>query len=96
MACLGFGVGLLGVYGFFVEPLSREFGVGVATINIGPVALLLVPAFAAPVVGKLADRMSIRRIVLAGIFCAMLSLAFISMAPSLLLVAFGFLVFALG
>ena len=96
MACLGFGVGLLGVYGFFVEPLSREFGVGVATINIGPVALLLVPAFAAPVVGKLADRMSIRRIVLAGIFCAMLSLAFISMVPSLLLVAFGFLVFALG
>jgi predicted MFS family arabinose efflux permease len=87
---------LLGVYGFFVEPLSREFGVGVATINIGPVALLLVPAFAAPVVGKLADRMSIRRIVLAGIFCAMLSLAFISVAPSLLLVAFGFLVFALG
>ncbi len=96
MACLGFGVGLLGVYGFFVEPLSREFGVGVATINVGPVALLLVPAFAAPMVGKLADRMPIRRIVLAGIFCAMLSLAFISVAPSLLLVAFGFLVFALG
>ena len=41
---MGLGVGLLGIYGFFVEPLSREFGVGVATINIGPVALLLVPA----------------------------------------------------
>ena len=96
MACLGFGVGLLGVYGFFVEPLSREFGVGAATINIGPVALLLVPAFAAPVVGRLADRMSIRRILLAGIFCSMFSLAVISIAPTLALVAVGFLVFALG
>jgi predicted MFS family arabinose efflux permease len=96
MACLGFGVGLLGIYGFFVEPLSREFGVGTATINIGPVALLLVPAFAAPVVGKLADRVSIRRLALAGVFCAMLSLGFISVAPSLWLVATGFLGFAFG
>ena len=96
MACLGFGVGLLGIYGFFVEPLSREFGVGAATINIGPVALLLVPAFAAPVVGRLADRVSIRALVLTGIFCAMLSLCLISLAPSLWLAAAGFLVFALG
>ncbi len=96
MACLGFGVGLLGVYGFFVEPLSREFGVGVAAINIGPVALILVPAFVAPLIGKLADRRSIRAISLAGICCAMLSLMFISMAPSLWMVATGFVVFALG
>lgn len=96
MACLGFGVGLLGIYGFFVEPLSREFGVSTAAINIGPVALLLVPAFAAPLVGRLADSMSIRRIVLAGVFCAMFSLCFISLVPSLWLVSAGFLLFALG
>ena len=96
MACLGFGVGLLGIYGFFVEPLSREFGVGAATINIGPVALLLVPALVAPAVGRLADRVSIRRIALAGISCAMLSLCFISVVPSLWLAALGFLGFALG
>ena len=34
----------MGIYGFFVEPLSSEFGVGVAMLNVGPVALLLVPA----------------------------------------------------
>ena len=70
MACLGLGVGLLGIYGFFVEPLSREFGVGVATINIGPVALLLVPALVAPAVGRLVDRAAIRPIALAGVTCA--------------------------
>ena len=43
MACLGCGVGLIGIYGFFVEPLAQTFGVGVAAINTGPVALLLVP-----------------------------------------------------
>ncbi len=96
MACLGLGVGLLGIYGFFVEPLSREFGVGVATINIGPVALLLVPAVVAPAVGRLVDRVSIRPIALAGVTCAMLSLCFISVAPTLWLAALGFLGFALG
>ena len=96
MACLGFGVGLLGIYGFFVEPLSREFNVGVAAINIGPVALILVPALVAPMVGKLADRRSIRAISLAGIFCAMLSLVFISQARSLGMAAVGFVFFALG
>ena len=39
MICLALGAGLIGIYGFFVKPLSEEFGVGVATLNIGPVAL---------------------------------------------------------
>ena len=38
MLCFGLGVGLMAVYGFFVAPLSQEFGVGVAVLNIGPVA----------------------------------------------------------
>jgi len=96
MACLGFGIGLVGIFGFFVEPLSREFEVGTAVINIGPIALVLVPAFAAPLVGRLVDRMSIRGMILAGVTLAMLSLMAISVAPSLRLLACGFLMFALG
>ena len=96
MACLGFGAGLIGIYGFFVEPLSREFGVGVATINIGPVAFLLVPGIVAPMVGRLVDRVAIRRLILFGVSVAMLSLCAVSRAPTLLLAALAFLAFAMG
>jgi len=96
MLCFAFGLGLVGIYGFFVQPLSQEFGVGAATINIGPVALLLVPALVAPLVGRLADRVSIRRIVLAGVSCAMVSLCLVSIAPTLWVAAVAFLGFALG
>ncbi|QFU77418.1 MFS transporter [Halioglobus maricola] len=96
MACLGFGAGLMSIYGFFVPALSEEFGVGAATINIGPVALMLVPGLAAPFVGKFADSMPIRRIILAGCTLAMLGLVLTSLAPSLAVAGLCFLLFALG
>lgn len=96
MTCLGLGAGLIGIYGFFVEPLSREFGVGAAIINLGPVALLLVPGIVAPFVGKLADRLPIHLLMLTGVTIAMLSLLGISQANSLLLAAVGFVCFVLG
>jgi predicted MFS family arabinose efflux permease len=96
MSCLGLGAGLIGIYGFFIQPLSEEFGVGVATLNIAPVALLLVPGFVAPFVGRLADRLPVRRLVLTGVTLAMLSLVAASRAPSLALAALGFLGFSLG
>jgi predicted MFS family arabinose efflux permease len=96
MCCLGLGAGLIGIYGFFVEPLSKEFGVGVAVLNIGPVALLLVPGIVAPMIGKLADRLPIRRIILTGVSLAMFSLFAISQAPALWLVGLGFVCFSLG
>jgi len=96
MLCFGLGVGLMAVYGFFVAPLSQEFGVGVAVLNIGPVALLLVPGILGAAIGKLADRLPIRRILLVGVSLSMLSLLAISQAPTLALVALGFLSFSLG
>ena len=96
MTCLGLGAGLVGIYGFFVEHLSAEFGVGVATLNIAPVALLLVPGFVAPFVGRLVDRVPIRRMLLTGATFAMLSLFMVSKAPTLGLAGLGFLCFALG
>jgi MFS family permease len=96
MCCLGLGPGVMAIYGFFVEPLSQEFGVGVAVLNTGPVALLLVPAFLGALIGKLADRLPVRNIMLCGACLAMFSLIAIGLAPSLVWVAVGFLAFSLG
>ncbi len=96
MVCLGLGAGLLGIYGFFVKPLSEEFGVGAAVLNMGPVALLLVPGLVAPFVGRLADRLPIRRVILTGATLAMLSLIAVSFAPTLAIAATCFVLFAAG
>ncbi|MEZ5569378.1 MAG: MFS transporter [Halioglobus sp.] len=96
MCFLGLGPGLVGIYGFFVDPLSREFGVGAAVINIGPVAILLVPSLISPFIGRLTDRVPIRRLILVGVSVAMGALLAISQAPSLTLAMLGFLVFAAG
>ena len=96
MCCLALGPGMMGVYGFFVEPLSKEFDVGVAMLNVGPVALLLVPAILGSWIGKMADQLPIRNILLIGVTLGMLSLMAITAAPALWLVALGFLSFSLG
>jgi MFS family permease len=96
MTCLGLGAGLMSIYGFFVEDLATEFDTGLAAINAGPVALLLVPGIIGPLVGRLVDRVPVRRLMFIGATIGMLSLGLVSQAPSLLLAALAFLGFALG
>jgi len=96
MFCLGLGPGVMAIYGFFVEPLSQEFGVGAALLNAGPIALLLVPGIFGPAIGKMADRLPVRMLLLVGVTVSMLSLLAIGRAPTLALVALGFLSFAVG
>lgn len=96
MCCFALGPGIIGIYGFFVEPLAKEFNVGVAVLNLGPVALLLVPGILGPTIGKLADRLPVRLIMLTGATTAMLSLFAIGQAPTLILVALGFIGFSIG
>lgn len=96
MICLALGAGLIGIFGFFAEPLSREFNVGIATVNIAPVALLLAPGLLAPMIGKLVDRLPIRPIIMTGVAVAMLSLLATSRAPTLGLAGLGFAGFAIG
>ena len=96
MTCLGLSAGLIGIFGFFVEPLSQEFDVTVAALNMAPVALLLVPGILSPVVGRLIDRMPARRLILAGSGLAMFSLFMVSRAPSPLWASIAFFCFALG
>ncbi|MEH6549749.1 MAG: MFS transporter [Pseudomonadales bacterium] len=96
LLCQGLGMGLVGIYGFFVNPLAEEFGVGIATINTGAVFLLVVPAFIAPLVGKLVDRFPIRNIMLIGVFVGMGALVGLSQAPSLGLITACFILYAAG
>jgi predicted MFS family arabinose efflux permease len=96
MTCLGLGAGLMSIYGFFVEDLATEFDTGLAAINAGPVALLLVPGIIGPLVGRLVDRVPVRRLMFTGATIGMVSLGLASQAPSLLLAALAFLGFALG
>ncbi|MEP1471166.1 MAG: MFS transporter [Halieaceae bacterium] len=96
MTCLGLGAGLISIYGFFVEDLATEFDAGLAAINAGPVALLLVPGLIGPLVGRLVDSVPVRRLMLIGATIAMVSLALASQAPTLWLAGLAFLGFALG
>ncbi|MEM9254038.1 MAG: MFS transporter [Pseudomonadota bacterium] len=96
MLCLALGAGLIGVYGFFVEPLAAEFGVGLAVMNVGPVALLLVPGLFGPIIGRLADRLPIRRLVFAGACIASFALLAISQSDQLAWIALSWLLFSLG
>ncbi len=94
--CQALGIGILGVYGFFVQPLAAEFNTGVAVINLGPVMLLLVPAFLGPVIGRYIDTHSIRTIMLIGVAIAVVSLVLMSQMPTLIGLACGFLGYSLG
>jgi predicted MFS family arabinose efflux permease len=96
MLCLGLGAGLIGIYGFFVRPLTEEFGVGATLINLGAVALLIVPGIVSPYVGRLADRLPARRMVMIGVTIAVTALLLISVSPSLVLIGLSFVLFSFG
>ena len=89
MFCLCFGMGLMSIFGFFVNPLAEDFGVGRAAITAGPIMLLIVPAFTGPIVGRLADTVPIKLIMLFGVTLAMLGLWLVSIADSLRFAGFG-------
>ncbi len=96
LCCLGLGAGLIGIYGFFTPHVAKEFGVGVAVVNVGAILLVLVPGMAGPFVGKMVDRFPVRRILLAGSTIAMSGLILTSMAPAPWLAGVAFVFFALG
>lgn len=58
MTALGFGV--------LVKPLSEEFGLTRSAVNLGLVLLLLGTSLSAPVIGRLADRFSVRVLMVGG------------------------------
>jgi MFS family permease len=94
--CQAMGIGILGIFGFFVAPLAAEFGAKVAVLNTGIVFLLIAPAFIGPIFGKFIDTHSIRNIMLWGVAIASLALLAISQMSALWMVGCTFMVYALG
>jgi cyanate permease len=93
---MGMGMGLISVYGFFAAPVADEFGISHVLINSGPIFLLVMPAFLGPVVGRLADRVPIRNLLVLGVLIAMTSLYLMSAANSFRYVTAYFICFTIG
>ena len=72
-------------YGLFVLPVSQEFHLSRADANTGLVILSLGIAIQAPFLGRLADRVSVRRIMIVGSLLFAASLATLAVSHSLLL-----------
>jgi MFS family permease len=69
LAC-AFGIGFMTLHtyslGLFITPLAKAYGWSRAEIGVGPAIASVVGFFAAPRVGRLADRHGVRRFALAG------------------------------
>ncbi|MBK7730840.1 MAG: MFS transporter [Gammaproteobacteria bacterium] len=96
MNCQLFGVGLFSIFSFFVQPVAKEFGVGVGLLNTGAVFVLVAPALIGPVLGHFADTVSIRNIMLVGTLVAMPALLVVSVSQTVVLLAVAFLFYAAG
>jgi len=76
------------IFGMFTVPLTEEFGISRANYNNGMIGLMLGAAIAAPVVGWLLDRLSVRLIVAACALAFGVALMMISRTESLWLMLF--------
>lgn len=86
----------MSVFGFFIAPLAETFSVSHGTITNAPIFLIIVPAFFGPIIGRIADRLPIRIVMMVGLCIATGSLYLISLAPTLLYAAFGFAMYVVG
>lgn len=91
-----FGVGLIGLFGFFINPVAQAFDVPVGLVTTAPVLLIVIPALTGPVFGRLVDKFPVKWLVLGGVILAMSSLYSIGSASSISAAGLGFFGFALG
>lgn len=96
LLCQAFGMGLVSSFSFFINPLVAEFDTNVATVNLGFVLLILVSASFSPLVGAMADRIAIKRVMLCGALLGGGGFVTMAFAMSLTTLAAAFVVFVLG
>ena len=96
MLCMALSMGLMTVFGFFVDPVAADFAVSHATVTTAPVFLMIVPAFTGPIFGRMADSLPIRWLMWVGIVIAMGSLYQVSQAASIMAAALWFIGFVIG
>lgn len=91
-----FGMGMIGAYGFYIQPLAEHFDKDHATLNLGLALLLLLSAFASPILGRVIDRTALKPVLCVGAICAAVGLYAVSEAGSFPLVIAAYLLFAFG
>ena len=83
IAC-AFGIGFMTLHtyslGLFITPLTKAYGWSRAEIGIGPAIASVIGFFAAPRIGRLADRHGARRFAMAGFVAYCLGLAAMGLA----------------
>lgn len=92
----GLGMGLFSVFGFFLKPLAETFQAKEAMIASGLSLLVLVPALAGALVGKLVDRTPKRQLLLTGAWIAMCFLLLLPLAQHTWQLGLLFLGFVVG
>ena len=89
-------MGMTSIFGFFINPVAVEFSLNVATVTLAPVLFLLVPALVAPLIGRLADALPAKRLMLVGVLVMSSALYGISLVSSPQAALLGFFFFVLG
>jgi MFS family permease len=89
-------LGLFSIYGLFVKPISVELETSAASLGIGMALIALVIGLTGPIIGPMLDRFSIKRMLYAGIVVMGLSLAALTQAQSLLVMAGLLICFGAG
>ena len=90
------GLGLIGVYGFYIEPVGRHFNQGHATLNLGLALLMILGALISPLLGRVIDRTSLKPVLSLGAIVAALGLCLVSVAATFQIAVVGYLLFAIG
>lgn len=90
------GVGLLGAYGLFVEPIALEFGASMASIGAGMSIFILTLVLTGPAIGPVADRGPVRLMMSAGVAVMLAGLLLLARGGSLRGLAVGLAVASLG
>ena len=97
---VGFGVTGMGFYaaGQFIRPLTQAFGWSRAAVSAGVLCLLLGTVITAPVVGRIVDRVGVRRIALVSMVGVALGFVGLALNPGSLPIFYAtwFLVSVLG
>lgn len=90
------GIGLIGVYGFYVTPVSQQFDVSIATMNLGLAVLLLLSGLMSPGLGRFVDGAALRPVILTGVCIVALGLVLAALVDSFSMLVAAFLLFSVG
>lgn len=81
-----FGNGMTSIYGFFVNPIAEEFGVGMSTMSMGLVIFLFTSAICSGVLGVILKPATVKPYMLSGSVLLAIGMLCLSRASSLPLI----------